>query len=81
MHPKETEAKRSDDIELAKELHLIRSHLQQYASLLEDFRKSVVFVLDTRNPSLSNHELFTPDEREKSQKVMQRECNHLLNEI
>jgi len=38
-------------------------------------------VRETTNPSLSNHELYTLDDQEKSQGVMQRECNHLLNEI
>ena len=81
MDPKETEVVQANDLELTKELHLVRAHLHHYASLLEDFQKSIVFVLETTNPSLSNHELYTLDERKKSEEVMQRECNHLLNEI
>jgi hypothetical protein len=47
-----------------------------YESLLEDFRKSIEFVLDTRNPALAqNHET------DKERVILEREGNNLFSEI
>jgi 23S rRNA A2030 N6-methylase RlmJ len=72
---------RWNDMDLTKELHLIRAHLHHYASLLNDFRKSIEFVLATENPALANTELYTEDDRARSREVMERECRQLLSEI
>ncbi|KAJ7243019.1 hypothetical protein C8J57DRAFT_1726174 [Mycena rebaudengoi] len=43
------------DMTLTRQLHVVRAHLLHYASLLEDFRKCVVFVANTPNPVLGAH--------------------------
>ncbi|KAJ7243048.1 hypothetical protein C8J57DRAFT_1452471 [Mycena rebaudengoi] len=43
------------DMTLTQQLHVVRAHLLHYASLLEDFRKCVVFVANTPNPVLGAH--------------------------
>ncbi|KAG6848829.1 hypothetical protein H0H93_013650, partial [Arthromyces matolae] len=70
----------TNDMELTQELHVIQAHLLHYASLLEDFRKTVVFVLDTPYPGLDNPR-YTPDYRDRSKAVIEKECNNLLSEI
>ncbi|KAG6868400.1 hypothetical protein C0993_003636 [Termitomyces sp. T159_Od127] len=70
----------SNDIDLTQELHVIQAHLLHYASLLEDFRKSVVFVLKTPYPGLDNSR-YTPEYRERSKALMEKECDNLLSEI
>jgi len=62
------------------ELHLIRSHILQYKSLLSDFQESVVFVRDTPNPAmdasyLDQEHLVLCRER------LAKECDALLSEI
>ena len=66
-------------IEGTQELHKIRAHLLQYASLLEDFKQSVVFVQDTPNPVMTpptNH-----NENKESRELMKKECQNLLTQI
>ncbi|KAH0579219.1 hypothetical protein H2248_003369 [Termitomyces sp. 'cryptogamus'] len=69
-----------NDIDLTQELHIIQAHLLHYGSLLEDFRKSVIFVLKTPFPGLDNPR-YTPQLRERSKGHMEKECNNLLSEI
>lgn len=70
------------DMTLTQQLHVVRAHLLHYASLLEDFRKSVVFVAETHNPILQH--TSDPDATETITYVkdlMRKESAHLLNEI
>jgi hypothetical protein len=72
-------------------LHNIRARLQYYTALLVDFKKSIVFLKETPNPSLGPvpeyHEdddgsSTDVDERKTlSQELMDRECKILLSEI
>ena len=66
------------DIALTRELHIIRAHHLHYSSLIEDLRKTVEFVRDTKNPAMDS---FSDAIREQSEKLMQRECKHLMNEF
>ena len=67
------------DMELTRELHRIRAHLLQYASLLEDFKQSVIFVQDTPNPAMA----FPVNDRNyrASQALLKKECRNLLTQI
>ncbi|KAF9485235.1 hypothetical protein BDN70DRAFT_871644 [Pholiota conissans] len=66
----------ANDIHLTRELHSIRASLLHYASLLQSFRKAVLFVRTTPNPAMQEH----PD-LEESAKIMDRECDTLISEI
>ncbi|KAF8150601.1 hypothetical protein B0H34DRAFT_665532 [Crassisporium funariophilum] len=66
----------TNDIHLTRELHIIRASLLHYASLLESFRKSVLFLRTTPNPAMESH----PDV-DDSTKLMERECDTLISEI
>lgn len=68
-------------MELTKELHIVQAHLLHYASLLDDFRKAVAFVLNSPNPALNNPARYSVEERERSQGLMRTECGNLLSEI
>ncbi|KAJ7138651.1 hypothetical protein C8R46DRAFT_1321722 [Mycena filopes] len=71
------------DMTLTQQLHVVRAHLLHYASLLEDLRKSVVFVSETPNPMLE-HLGESNDSAEtvaSAKELMRRESTHLLNEI
>ena len=46
--------------------------------MLEDLRKTVVFVQDTINPALDS---LTTEERDFSLKILKRECENLLDEV
>lgn len=59
----------------AQTIHSVHAHLLNYTFLLRDFKKSVKFVLDTPNPALDE------SLRSQEQKLMERECKHLLSEI
>jgi 3-methyladenine DNA glycosylase AlkC len=63
---------------LTHELHRIRAHLLFFSSLLEDFKKSVIFILETPNPAMDS---LPDDERLFSRKLLEKECNNLLIEI
>jgi Mg2+ and Co2+ transporter CorA len=58
---------------LTQELHVMRAHLLQYAALLEDFRKSVQFVLDTPNPAVEANSADV--------ELLEKECKTLLSQI
>ncbi|KAG7440527.1 uncharacterized protein BT62DRAFT_923955 [Guyanagaster necrorhizus] len=55
------------------ELHVLRAHLLHYEELLADFRKTVVFLVDTPHPGI-------PADL-PSQIVVKKECNTLLMDI
>lgn len=68
------------------DLHRIRAHLLHYTSLLDDFRKSVLFVLNNPNPAMDCQD--APDDgttdmltKEESAERLKTECNNLLSEI
>ncbi|KAG6841075.1 hypothetical protein C0991_002168 [Blastosporella zonata] len=71
----------TNDMDLTQELHVIQAHLLHYASLLDDFRKTVVFVHRTPYPGLDNPSLYTPELRHRSKDLMKKECGNLLSEI
>ncbi|KAH7929174.1 hypothetical protein BV22DRAFT_1125947 [Leucogyrophana mollusca] len=63
---------------LTRDLHILQAHLLHYTSLLEEFRHSVTFVMDTPNPAM---ETCQEKERLNSQRLMKRECDNLAFEI
>ncbi|KAH7882413.1 hypothetical protein F5I97DRAFT_1987033 [Phlebopus sp. FC_14] len=70
----------TNDIYLTRELHKLQAHLLYYQQLLQDFRKSVVFVQSTPNPAM-DAESITTQERKDSTDLMKKEANNLLSEI
>ncbi|KAG1896143.1 uncharacterized protein F5891DRAFT_609260 [Suillus fuscotomentosus] len=70
----------TNDNNLTTELHTIQARLLHYASLLEDFRKSVTFIRNTPNPVLESPK-FTDHARRDTNRVMRKECDNLLSEI
>ncbi|KAJ7768761.1 hypothetical protein B0H14DRAFT_2968337 [Mycena olivaceomarginata] len=70
------------DMTLTQQLHVVRAHLLHYASLLDDFRKSVLFVSRTPNPMLEH-----PSDEAQAEKIafvkqlMKNESTNLLDEI
>jgi hypothetical protein len=66
------------DEDITHELHVIRPHLFRYVALLEDFRKALAFILQTPNPVLDT---WTDLERQKSNELLKRECDHILSEL
>ncbi|KAF8066879.1 hypothetical protein FPV67DRAFT_1670352 [Lyophyllum atratum] len=71
----------TNDMNLTQELHVIQAHLLHYASLLQDFRKSVEFVLDTPYPALDNPTFYSAEKKARSQELLKKECNNLSREI
>jgi hypothetical protein len=76
----ETNVLLTNDSHLTTELHTIQAQLLHYASLLEDFRKSVNFIRNTPSPALESRH-FTDLNRRDTNKVMRKECDNLLSEI
>ncbi|KAH8829102.1 hypothetical protein DL96DRAFT_1596644 [Flagelloscypha sp. PMI_526] len=72
----ETRVISTSDMQLTHELHSIRAHHLHYAGLLEDFRKAVVFVRDTRNPAMD-----ADADVKHSRRLLEQECYNLLSEI
>jgi len=70
-----------NDLNFTQELHRIRAHLLHYASLLDDFRKTVDFVKNTPYPALENEAHFSKAAKKHSVKLMEKECGNLLHEI
>jgi len=70
----------TNDMELTYGLHVIRAHLLHYTSLLEDFRKSVVFVRDTHNPAM-DCDSIDDETRDFDKALLDKECGNLLSEI
>ncbi|KAJ6617559.1 hypothetical protein B0H10DRAFT_2434374 [Mycena sp. CBHHK59/15] len=70
------------DMTLTRQLHVVRAHLLHYASLLEDFRKSVVFVAQTPNPALDHaSDKLSEETKAFATELMRKESKNLLNEI
>src|ERR1700730_8178976 len=67
----------TNNLMITRELHTIRAHLLHYASLLEDFKKSIQFVLDTPNPAMDQYETIV---KERDRELLVKECNNLLFE-
>jgi hypothetical protein len=70
----------SKNLQLTQELYVIRAHLLYWSSLLEDFKRTVNFVIRTLNPAMDADE-FTDDDRRTTQYLLTRECNNLLGEV
>ncbi|KAF8523159.1 hypothetical protein BU17DRAFT_86332 [Hysterangium stoloniferum] len=68
-----------NNIDFTKQLHQIRAYLLHYASLLEDFKKSVQFILDTPNPAMDAP--INAGHRDFSRAILERECKILLSHI
>ncbi|KAJ7474461.1 hypothetical protein B0H11DRAFT_2282291 [Mycena galericulata] len=72
----------TDMTPLTQQLHVVRAHLLHYASLLEDFRKTVVFVAQTPNPVLEHpSDARSPETTAFVTELMRKESANLLNEI
>ncbi|KAH7929205.1 hypothetical protein BV22DRAFT_1003390, partial [Leucogyrophana mollusca] len=63
---------------LTRDLHILQAHLLHYTSLLDEFRRSVDFVMNTPNPAM---ESCQEKERLHSQRLMKKECENLKSEI
>jgi len=68
----------TNDIKMTRELHIIRAHLLHYESLLEDFSKTVKFVLNTRNPAMDSVE---EGQRIRDRRLLEKETKNLQIEI
>ncbi|KAF7377803.1 hypothetical protein MSAN_00203700 [Mycena sanguinolenta] len=64
---------------LTQQLHVVRAHLLHYASLLEDFRRTVVFCAQTPNPMLEH--ASDTDTIPAVKDRMRSESQNLLDEI
>ncbi|KAF8523162.1 hypothetical protein BU17DRAFT_43987 [Hysterangium stoloniferum] len=76
----ELEAINTNNMELTPELHKIRAHLLHYATLLEEFQESVVFVQETANPAMYSP-TYNPVRSCDSKKLLTKECMNLLIHI
>ena len=63
---------------LTQELHVIRAHHLHYLSLLDHYTKHVTFIKNTPNPAMDG---MSDAERISSEKLLNRECDNLMNEI
>lgn len=70
----------SESIRETRDLHILQAHLLYYRTLLDDFRKSVVFVQETANPAMQNP-VVTDKERAESASILKKETDYLLSEI
>jgi len=63
------------------ELHTIGAHLLRYAELLEDFRSTITFILETPNPAMESPSLGLEIDRRLSQDLLKKECHNLSMQI
>ncbi|KAF9226333.1 hypothetical protein BS17DRAFT_765341 [Gyrodon lividus] len=70
----------TNNINHTRELHKLQAHLLYYQQLLQDFRKSVVFVKSTPNPAMEADSVTNQD-RKSSMDLMAKEAENLLSEI
>jgi len=63
---------------LTRELHVIRAHHLHYLSLLDHYTKHVAFIRNTPNPAMDG---ISEADRLSSAKLLNRECDNLMNEI
>lgn len=68
----EAQVLRTNEIELTRELHKVEAHVLHYKQLLQDFRKSVIFVKDTPNPATES-EKMTGLEHEEWERMTEQE--------
>ncbi|KAH0826404.1 hypothetical protein J3R83DRAFT_5376 [Lanmaoa asiatica] len=83
LHPsflQEQLALSSENIRETRDLHILQAHLLYYRTLLEDFRKSVLFVQETANPAMQDLSV-TDEQRRESTTILKRETDYLLSEI
>ena len=66
------------EMPITQELHVIRAHHLHYISLLDHYTKHINFIKTTPNPAMDG---LCEEERERSAKLLKRECEYLLNEI
>jgi hypothetical protein len=59
-------------------LHVIRAHHLHYLSLLDHYTKHVTFIKNTSNPAMDG---INKADRLSSQKLLNRVCDNLMNEI
>ncbi|THU97656.1 hypothetical protein K435DRAFT_662456 [Dendrothele bispora CBS 962.96] len=76
----ESKVMETSNMYLTRGLHVIRAHHLHYSSLLEDFRKAVLFIRNTPNPAMESSKV-KDEEREYSSKLLEKECTNLLLEI
>lgn len=67
----ETDVLRTNEIGLTRELHKVEAHLLHYKQLLQDFKKSVIFVNDTSNPATELEKMSGPETKEWESKTEQ----------
>ena len=67
----ETDVLRTNEIGLTRELHKVEAHLLHYKQLLQDFKKSVIFVKDTSNPATELEKMSGPETKEWESKTEQ----------
>ncbi|KIK99660.1 hypothetical protein PAXRUDRAFT_30370 [Paxillus rubicundulus Ve08.2h10] len=70
----------TNNLNHTQELHKLQAHLLYYQQLLQDFRKSVVFVQDTPNPAMGA-KFVTDKERNTTTDLMDKEAKNLVSEI
>ena len=63
---------------IIRELHIIRAHHLYYISLLNHYTKHVTFIRNTPNPAMDS---LSEEERQSSRKLLNRECDILMDEI
>jgi hypothetical protein len=66
------------EMQLTQELHIIRAHHLHYLSLLDHYTKHINFIRSTPNPAMDG---IDEAERLSSEKLLNRECDNLMNEI
>jgi hypothetical protein len=78
----------TNDIHITRQLHVIRAFLLHYQNLLEQFRQTVEFIIETPNPAFfvngESAPLLSKDEllkRKTSKTCLEKECQTLLFEI
>ncbi|KAF9011851.1 hypothetical protein BDQ17DRAFT_1344969 [Cyathus striatus] len=74
----ETRVITTAEMPLTRELHVIRAHHLHYVSMLEDFRKSVLFIRNTPNPAMDSQ---PEDVKSMSKMLLDRECDNLSSEV
>jgi len=71
-------ANSTSEMLLIRELHIIKAHHLHYRSLLYHYTKHINFIKNTPNPAMDG---VCEVDREKSAKLLMRECDNLLIEI
>ncbi|KAK0230350.1 cora-like Mg2+ transporter protein-domain-containing protein [Armillaria fumosa] len=74
----ESDALNTSDTDITHEMHIIRGNCIQFSSLLENLRKTVVFIRDTPNPAMDT---LPQEEKQYSRTLLEKECRTLLSEI